>query len=253
MYEELKGKVAVISGGSRGIGFAAVKKFLAEGVKVCFLSHYEETGEKAMAALKEINPDYEVMRRVIDLCDYKAVQQLFSDVEAKWGRIDILINNAGKDSSTPLNQLKQAEWNEIMDLNTKSIFTMSKYAIKYLKKHKGCIINTASVAGVYGSAAGLPYPTSKAAVIGMTQSLAWTFAPLGVRVNAVAPGVINTDLVANLPDFAAKTITGTIPLSRFGEPEDIANVMLFLASDSAAYITGDIIHADGGYRPANTF
>ncbi len=220
MYEELKGKVAVISGGSRGIGFAAVKKFLAEGVKVCFLSHYEETGEKAMAALKEINPDYEVMRRVIDLCDYKAVQQLFSDVEAKWGRIDILINNAGKDSSTPLNQLKQAEWNEIMDLNTKSIYTMSKYAIKYLKKHKGCIINTASVAGVYGSAAGLPYPTSKAAVIGMTQSLAWTFAPLGVRVNAVAPGVINTDLVANLPDFAAKTITGTIPLSRFGEPED---------------------------------
>lgn len=252
MFEnEFKGKVVVITGGSRGIGFAAVKGFLANGAKVCFLSHYEETGAKALATLKEINPDYEVMTKAIDLCDFKAAQELYKEVVAKWGRIDVLINNAGRDSSTWLTKLKQSEWDDVCNLNQKAIFNMSKYAIDYLKKTKGCIINTASVAGVYGSPTGLPYPASKAAVIAMTRSMAYSFAPNGVRVNCIAPGVVATDMVASMPQFAKDSIGNTIPMKRFGEPEDIANAMMFLASSAASYITGACLQVDGGYRPSN--
>ena len=252
MFEnEFKGKVVVISGGSRGIGFAAVKGFLANGAKVCFLSHYEETGAKAMAALKEINPDYEVFNKVIDLCDFKAAQELYKEVVAKWGRIDVLINNAGTDCPTWLTKLKQSEWDAVCNLNQKAVFNMSKYAIDYLKKTKGCIINTASVAGVYGSPTGLPYPASKAAVIAMTKSMAYSFAPNGVRVNCIAPGVVETDMTAGMPDFAKKSVGDTIPMKRFGQPEDIANAMMFLASSAASYVTGACLQVDGGYRPSN--
>ncbi len=252
MFEHaFDGKVVVVTGGSRGIGYAAVRKFLQAGAKVCFLSHSEETGKKAMEQLLAENPAYEIMNESIDLCDYKAAQDLFEKIEAKWGRIDVLVNNAGMDSHTPIIKMKQSEWNTVMDTNLKSIFNMSKYAVKYIKKHKGCIVNTASVAGIYGSGMGCPYPTSKAGVIGLTKSLAWEFAAIGVRVNAVAPGVIATDMVAALPKIAKDTINNTIPLSRFGEPEDIANGMVFLASDAASYITGVTLQIDGGYIPSN--
>ena len=252
MFENaFKDKVVVVTGGSRGIGFAAVKGFLAGGAKVCFLSHYEETGQKALAALKEINPDYEVFTKAIDLCDFKAAQELFKEVEAKWGKIDVLINNAGIDSSTWITKLKQSEWDEVVNLNMKGTFNMSKYAIPYLQKTKGCIINTASVAGVYGTPTGLPYPASKAAVIAISRSLAYSLADRGVRVNAIAPGVVATDLVNNLPQFAKDSIGDTIPMKRMGQPEDIANAMMFLASDAASYITGVCLQVDGGYRPAN--
>ena len=252
MFEnEFKGKVVVISGGSRGIGFAAVKGFLANGAKVCFLSHYEETGAKALAALKEINPDYEVMTKAIDLCDFKAAQELYKEVIAKWGRIDVLINNAGVDSNTWLTRLKQSEWDDVCNVNQKAVFNMSKYAIDYLKKTKGCIINTASVAGIYSSPAGMPYPATKAAVIAMTKSMAYSFAPNGVRVNCIAPGVVDTDMVASMPKFARDTVNNSIPMKRFGAPEDIANAMMFLASSAASYITGACLQVDGGFRPTN--
>ena len=207
MFEnEFKGKVVLVTGGSRGIGFAAVKGFLAAGAKVYFLSHYEETGAKALAALKEINPDYEVMTKAIDLCDYKAVQVLYKEIIAKWGRLDVLVNNAGTDNSTWLTKLKQS---------------------------------------------GLPYPASKAALIAMTKSVAYSFADRGVRVNAVAPGVVNTDMVANMPQFAKDSVGDTIPMKRFAEPEDIANGILFLSSSAASYVTGVCLQIDGGYRPNN--
>ena len=252
MFEnEFKGKVVLVTGGSRGIGFAAVKGFLAAGAKVYFLSHYEETGAKALAALKEINPDYEVMTKAIDLCDYKAAQELYAEIEEKWGRLDVLVNNAGVDSNTPVQKLKQSEWDSVMNVNVKAIFNMSKYAIKLLKKTKGCIVNTASVAGIFGSGVGCPYPTSKGAVISMTKSLAWELAYSGVRVNAVAPGVIETDLLSTVPEFAKKNLMSGIPLRRIGKPEDIANGVLFLASSAASYITGVTLNVDGGYVPAN--
>lgn len=252
MFEnEFKGKVVLVTGGSRGIGFAAVKKFLASGAKVCFLSHYEETGAKAMEQLKEINPDYEVMRKVIDLTDFKAIQELYKEIIAKWGRLDVLVNNAGTDSSTWITKLKLSEWNEVNDLNLKAPYLMTKYALPHLLKTKGCVVNTASVAGVYGSPTGLPYPVTKAALIAMTKSVAYSFADRGVRVNAVAPGVVNTDMVANMPQFAKDSVGDTIPMKRFAEPEDIANGILFLSSSAASYVTGVCLQIDGGYRPNN--
>lgn len=249
---EFAGKVVLVTGGSRGIGFAAVKAYLAAGAKVCFLSSSEKTGTKALEQLKEINPEYEVINRVVDLCDFKAVQELYAEIETMWGRLDVLVNNAGVDSTTPTAKLKQSEWDAVMNVNLKGVYTMTKYAVKMLKKTQGAVVNTASVAGIYGGATGLPYPVSKAGVIGMTKSFAWEFAPYGIRVNAVAPGVIATDMVAALPKFAKDSISGTIPLKRFGEPEDIANAMLFLSSPAASYITGVTLSVDGGYRPANT-
>lgn len=252
MFEnEFKGKVVLVTGGSRGIGFAAVKGFLAAGAKVYFLSHYEETGAKALAALKEINPDYEVMTKAIDLCDYKAVQELYKEIIAKWGRLDVLVNNAGTDSSTWITKLKLSEWNEVNDLNLKAPYLMTKYALPHLLKTKGCVVNTASVAGVYGSPTGLPYPVTKAGVIAMTKSIAYSYADRGVRVNAVAPGVVATDMVASMPQFAKDSIGDTIPMKRFGDPDDIANAMLFLSSSAASYITGVCLQVDGGYRPNN--
>lgn len=246
-------KVVVISGGSRGIGFAAVKKFLAAGAKVCFLSHYEETGKAAMEKLLAINPDYPVMTFHPDLCDYAQVKEMFAAVTEKWGKVDILINNAGVDSGIFLAKMKKSDWNNVMDVNINAMFTMCKYGVENMNKKKGgSIICTASVAGVYGSSMGLPYPVSKAAVIGLVKSLSGELAPYNIRVNAVAPGVIDTDMVAGLNKMARDSISGTIPLKRMGDPEDIANAMLFLASDAATYITGQTLGVDGAYMPART-
>ncbi len=254
MFEnEFNGKVVVVTGGSRGIGFAAVKGFLAAGAKVCFLSHKEETGKAAMEKLMAINPNYEVFTRAMDLreCDWKAMKAVLEEVVEKWGRIDVLINNAGTDSHTWITKLKISEWDDVFNLNMKAMFLLSKYALPYLRDTKGCIINTASVAGVYGAPTGIPYPTTKAAVIGFTKSLAYSYADKGVRVNCIAPGVVDTDLVGDLPQFAKDSIGNTIPMKRFGQPEDIANAMMFLASSAASYITAQCLQVDGGYRPSN--
>ena len=181
----------------------------------------------------------------------KAVQVLYKEIIAKWGRLDVLVNNAGTDNSTWLTKLKQSEWDAVCNLNMKGPYTMMKYAIPHLIKTKGCIVNTASVAGVYGCPTGLPYPASKAALIAMTKSVAYSFADRGVRVNAVAPGVVNTDMVANMPQFAKDSVGDTIPMKRFAEPEDIANGILFLSSSAASYVTGVCLQIDGGYRPNN--
>ncbi|MFR0796835.1 MAG: SDR family NAD(P)-dependent oxidoreductase [Oscillospiraceae bacterium] len=252
MFEnEFKGKVVLVTGGSRGIGFAAVKGFLAAGAKVYFLSHYEETGAKALAALKEINPDYEVMTKAIDLCDYKAVQELYKEIIAKWGRLDVLRQQRRHRQQHLADQAQAVRVGCRLQPEHEGPYTMMKYAIPHLVKTKGCIVNTASVAGVYGCPTGLPYPASKAALIAMTKSVAYSFANKGVRVNAVAPGVVNTDMVANMPQFAKDSVGDTIPMKRFAEPEDIANGILFLSSSAASYVTGVCLQIDGGYRPNN--
>ena len=254
MFEnEFNGKVVVITGGSRGIGYAAVKGFLAGGAKVAFISHYEQTGKAAMEKLMAINPDYEVFYKAMDLaeCDWKAMKAFLEEVNTKWGRIDVLINNAGIESSTWITKLKISEWDNVFNLDLKATFLMSKYALDYLRKTQGCIINTASVAGVWSGPTGLPYPSSKAGVIALTKSIAYAMASKGIRVNCIAPGVVATDLVSNLPDFAKNSIGDTIPLQRFAEPEDIANCMMFLASSAGSYITAQCIGVDGGYRPNN--
>ena len=173
---------------------------------------------------------------------------MMAAVKAKYGKIDILVNNAGISSSTPLLNYTEDEFDKISNLNIKSVFVCSKAVVPYLKETKGVILNTSSMVSMYGQPTGVMYPASKFAVNGMTLSLSRELAPLGIRVNAVAPGITETDMVSALPKEVIEPLIKTIPLGRIGKPVDIANAFVFLASDMASYITGDILHVDGDAR-----
>lgn len=244
----LKDKVAIITGGTRGIGFAIAKKFLDNNAKVAILGSKEETVTKALAELKEINENYEVVGYYPNLTSEESVKEMFDKVVSEFGKVDILVNNAGVSSRTPLTEHTLEEYEKVCDINMKSAFVCSKVAVDYLKDTKGVILNTSSMVSKYGQPSGVMYPTTKFAINGMTISLARELAPLGIRVNAVAPGITKTDMVANLPEEMIKPLIATIPLGRIGEPEDIANAFLFLASDMASYITGQVLGVDGAAK-----
>ena len=242
----LKGKVAVVTGGTRGIGRATVKKFLENGATVAVLGSRQETVNKAVSQLKEENLNYSVVGYWPDLGKYSEVEKIFDEIVKKFGRIDILVNNAGISARDRLYDYSVEEFSKIMDLNVKAVFHCAKAAAIHMKEQGGgVILNTSSMVSIYGQPAGVGYPASKSAVNGLTKSLARELGPDNVRVNAVAPGVIRTDMVAALPDEVIKPLIATIPLRRVGEPEDIANAFLFLASDLASYITGTILSVDG--------
>ena len=241
----LKGKVAVVTGGTRGIGFATVKKFLENEAKVVLLGSKQETVEKAIKELKQINPSYEVIGFYPDLSSKEEMDEVFKKVKEIYGHIDILINNAGISSKTKIEDYTDEEYEKITNLNIKSVFNCSKEIIPYLKETKGVILNTSSMVSIYGQPSGVMYPTTKFAVNGITKSLARELAPYGIRVNAVAPGIINTDMVAKLPKEIIEPLIKTIPFGRIGEPEDIANAFLFLSSNLSSYITGVILSVDG--------
>ena len=241
----LKGKVAVITGGTRGIGFATVKKFLENEAKVVLLGSKQETVEKAIKELKQINSSYEVIGFYPDLSIKEEMDEVFKKVKEIYGHIDILINNAGISSKTKIEDYTDEEYEKITNLNIKSVFNCSKEIIPYLKETKGVILNTSSMVSIYGQPSGVMYPTTKFAVNGITKSLARELAPYGIRVNAVAPGIINTDMVAKLPKEMIEPLIKTIPFGRIGEPEDIANAFLFLSSNLSSYITGVVLSVDG--------
>lgn len=242
----LKGKVAVITGGTRGIGFATVEKFLQNGATVAVLGSRQETVDKALAKLSEANPDYPVAGYCPNLADYADVEATFAKIKEKFGKIDILVNNAGVSARDRLYDYDPAAFKNIMDLNVTAVFNCSKAAAIYMKEQGGgVILNTSSMVSIYGQPSGCGYPTSKFAVNGLTKSLARELGPDNIRVNAVAPGVIKTDMVAALPEAVIQPIINNIPIRRIGEPEDIANAFLFLASDMASFITGAILSVDG--------
>lgn len=242
----LEKKVAVITGGTRGIGYAIVKEFLKEGAVVVLCGSKAETAEKAVNSLKEENPDWRVSGIYPDLTDYESVKSDFDKVVAEFGRIDILVNNAGISAREPFTSYTQEMFQKTIDLNLTAVYNCSRAVAEGMKEQgSGVILNTSSMVGTYGQPSGIAYPTSKFAVNGFTLSLARELGPFGIRVNAVAPGVTNTDMVKALPKEVITPLINSIPLRRVGEPEDIANAFVFLASEKASYISGVILHVDG--------
>lgn len=247
----LDGKVAIITGGTRGIGFAIAHEFLENGAKVAICGSRPQTVERALSELEEINDGYQVMGITPDLTDPDSIAAEFQKVVDAFGRLDILGNNAGVSSRTPILDYTAEEFRKVMELNVDAVFLCSQAATRIFRAQGqgGCIINTSSMVGRYGQPSGSAYPTSKFAVNGLTLSLARELAKDGIRVNAVAPGVIHTDMVDALPDAVIQPLIASIPLGRMGEPADIANAYLFLASDMASYISGAVIPVDGLSRP----
>jgi len=243
----LNDKVAIVTGGTRGIGFAMVKKFIEAKAKVVIWGSRKETAEAALEKLKEIYPDCDAMAMAAALTDQKQVREAMEAVVSRYGRIDILANNAGISQSIPLENYTDEDLDRIIDLNIRAVFVCCKAVAAYMKEAGvGCIINTSSVVSFYGQGLGCMYPASKSAVNGLTRSLSRELGRYGIRVNAVAPGVTRTDMVAALPESMVAPLLQRIPLGRMGEAEDIANAALFLASDMASYITGAVIPVDGG-------
>ncbi len=241
----LQDKVAIVTGGTRGIGFATVKKFLDNGAKVVLFGTKEESVQKALAKLKEINPMYEVIGMHPDITNMKEVEKAFAEVVKRYSKIDIVVNNAGISARDSLYNYTEDAFEKIIDLNIKAVFNCSKVGASYMKENGGVILNTSSMVSIYGQAAGCGYPASKFAVNGLTKSLARELGKDHIRVNAVAPGVIHTDMVDSLPEEMIKPIIDSIPIGRMGESEDVANAFLFLASDMASFVTGAILSVDG--------
>lgn len=245
----LKDKVSVITGGTRGIGFATARKFLENGSTVVIFGSRQETVDKAIDSLKEINSDFKVEGLHPNLSNYDEVEKALSYVKDKYGKLDVIVNNAGISQSTKLFDYTAEEFQKIINLNINAVFNCSKAAAHIMKEQGGgVILNTSSMVSIYGQPSGCGYPASKFAVNGLVKSLSRELGPYNIRVNAVAPGVTNTDMVAALPESVIKPLIDTIPLRRVGEPEDIANAFLFLASDMASYVTGEILSVDGAAR-----
>lgn len=243
----LEGKIAIITGGTRGIGFETARTFAKNGAKVIIFGSREATVNKAIDELK--SDGLEIAGYWPNLNDYDGIQKTIDQIVTDYGRIDILVNNAGISANQPIENTTPEDFNKIIDLNIRAMFYVTKAVVPTMKQQgNGVILNTSSMVSIYGQPSGVGYPTSKFAVNGMTKSLARELAPSGIRVNAVAPGVTNTDMIASLPEAQLAPIVKTIPLGRIGEPSDIANAFLFLASDLASYVTGEILQVDGGAR-----
>ena len=245
----LLNKVAVVTGGSRGIGLATAERFLQEGAVVILTASSLDNARNAAEKLAEKYPLGKVEGLSPDLTNLESVREAFSYVAEKYGRIDILVNNAGVSERTPFVQYTEEAFDKVMDLNVKGVFTASRIAAEYMSAQgNGVILTTSSMVSIYGQPSGFAYPASKFAVNGMTLSLARELGPKGIRVNAVAPGITETDMMKAVPKSIIDPMVAQIPLRRLGQPVDIANAFVFLASDEASYITGVVLSVDGMAR-----
>jgi len=245
----LKDKVAVITGGSRGIGFATADAFLREGAKVIVAASSKASADKAVAELRAKHPGSVVAGISPDLSSLEDVRSIFKTVSATYGCIDILVNNAGVSESTPFMDYTEEAFDRVMDLNIKGVFNATRAASEgMVARGKGVILSTSSMVSITGQPSGIAYPASKFAVNGLTVSLARELGPKGIRVNAVAPGITETDMMKAVPKEVIDPMIARIPLRRLGQPEDIANAFVFLASEEASYITGVVLSVDGMAR-----
>jgi 3-oxoacyl-[acyl-carrier protein] reductase len=242
----LDGKVVVITGASRGIGRGIAEVFAQHGATLAFT--YASSDEKAKALENELTALGGRARAYkSDASDFQAAQKLIDDVVAEFGTVDVLVNNAGITRDNLLMRMTEEQWDEIMNVNLKSVFNLTKAVIKpMLKARSGSIINMSSVVGVSGNAGQSNYAASKAGVIGFTKSIAAELGSRNIRCNAIAPGFIETEMTAALDEKVVQQWRETIPLKRGGSTLDVANATLFLASDMSAYITGQTLHVCGG-------
>ena len=245
----LKDKVAIITGGSRGIGFATAEKFLKEGAAVILTASTQANADRAAAQLQEKYPESVVAGISPDLSSLESVRAAFREVTRKYGCVDILVNNAGISESTPFSEYTEETFDKVRDLDVKGVFNATKAASEcMIARGKGVILSTSSMVSISGQASGFAYPASKFAINGLTISLARELGPKGIRVNAVAPGITETDMMKAVPKEVIDPLIRQIPLGRLGQPEDIANAFVFLASDEASYITGVVLSVDGMAR-----
>ncbi|MCZ2085398.1 MULTISPECIES: 3-oxoacyl-[acyl-carrier-protein] reductase [unclassified Kaistella] len=241
----LEGKVALITGATRGIGKGIAEVFAKEGAQVAFT--YAGSVDKAKALEEELGKITKVKSYQSDASDYDAAQQLAADVIADFGKIDILINNAGITRDNLMLRMSKDDWDTIIKVNLDSVFNLTKAVIKpMMKARSGSIINMTSVVGVKGNAGQANYAASKAGVIGFSKSIALELGSRNIRCNAIAPGFIETEMTAALDEKTVQGWRESIPLKRGGQPEDVANACVFLASDMSGYITGQVLNVDGG-------
>lgn len=237
----LDGQVALVTGASRGIGKAIALQLQSLGAKVVGTATSEHGAEK----ISEYLGDGQGL--VLNVTNDESIAALFEDIKAKFGGVDILVNNAGITRDNLFMRMKDDEWNDIIDTNLSSVYKLSKAVIRsMMKKRNGRIVNIGSVVGTMGNAGQVNYATAKAGLIGFTKSLAREVASRGITVNTVAPGFIDTDMTQTLTDEQKEGIFSQVPANRLGKPEEIANAVAFLASSSAAYITGETLHVNGG-------
>ena len=241
--KELDGQVALVTGGSRGIGLAIAQEFGRAGARVAVVARNGETAAAAAASLEgAAHKGYAC--DVSDAADTKAV---VVELEEELGPVDILVNNAGITRDNIFLRMKEEEWDEVIAVNLKGAFNMTRALVRgMMKRRSGVVLNITSVVGVVGNAGQANYAASKAGLIGFTKSIAKELAPRGVRCNAIAPGFIETDMTAKLPEAAVLELHSRIPLGRFGDPGDVGGLARFLAGPGARYITGQVVAVDGG-------
>ena len=242
----LQGRVAIVTGGSRGIGRAIVKKLAEEGANVAF--NFLKSEEKALTLKKEIEEKGgNALTFRQDVKDYGAIKMMVEGVKSHFGRLDIIVNNAGILRDKALMLMEEQDWEDVISTNLSGAFNLVRAAIvTFMKQKSGNIINITSVAGIKGMPRQVNYSASKAGIIGLTKALAREVGPYNVRVNAIAPGYIDTDMVTGFKEAQKDEILKRIPLNRFGTAEEVAKVVAFVASDAAQYITGQVITIDGG-------
>lgn len=239
-------KTALVTGASRGIGAAIAKKLAARGFMVIInYGNSSAAAEEVKNQIEQAGGQAVLMQG--DVSSGDDVDRMFKDIKKTWGRLDVLVNNAGINRDTLLVRMKEDQWDAVLSTDLKSVFFTTKAAASLMMRQRsGSIINIASVVGITGNAGQANYAAAKAGVIGFTKSVAKELAARGIRVNAIAPGFIETDMTDAIPEKIREGMLETIPLRRGGKAEDVANAVAFLASDDAGYITGQVLKVDGG-------
>ena len=238
-------KTVLITGASKGIGRACAEKFYASGCNVCVVYHSDD---EAMESFCNGKDSGRILIAKADVADFYAVQTLVSDAIKKFNTIDVLINNAGISQWKMMNDITEDDWDRMFDVNVKGMFNCVKACMDtMINKKSGSIINISSIWGVCGASCEVHYSASKAAVIGFTKALAKEFGPSGIRVNCIAPGVIDTAMNSNLDKQTLDELKNETPLLKIGSPDEIASVAEFFASDASSFVTGQVLTADGGF------